>query len=536
MWSKGALVTKVPMPDFPFPWLHHGPFETESLDKCEEVFLWFERPVTVDERARIEAGCPAPLADVYAWGDTWVYFGSPGDSYDSLIRFGYAGLAEDASVEELQALYEDDDALNRAVDAFAEALEAWVRKAHTIVPIAFFFGPSATDPDAWGRWSEAKVRELWTRVSAVAPAAEEEDDAHPARYLGYIRGIVARLVAEHGDPAEVAAELYALDGIRGPVHRLSYEESRLHTNGSLLSRALGKGKGRAKKLATWPPYIQLAYLASYTALDEEDLTTFEDPVATLRTLVDALPPERQPAGAHLLAFIADAWVHNTPAFNKPRKKYAKLATAILELACSRPEATAEMFVNATGYADLAHEPAWMLALGQAGLARFPSEPLLWSNTITAARLVGDEELEHTLAEALLTAPLAADDEGRGLEVVAIQLNNLGRPADVLQRVDPERVTMTTTLWECWTWASVLIGTAPQARQALDTFAARHKEKKLSADTAENLALLHFKLAEDEAGTKRLKEALKGGKKAKELRKAKEWAPYLELAGVRALLD
>lgn len=523
------------MPDFPFPWLHHGPIEPEYLDKCEEVFLWFERPVSPAERVAIEAGCPAPLADVYAWGDTWVYFGSPGDSYDALIRLGYGGLAADASVEEIRALYEDDEAIGRAVVAFAADLEAWVRKAHGVVPIAFFFGPSGTDRDAWGKWSEAKVRDVWTRVNAVPATPAEADDENPARYLGYIRGIMARLVAEHGDPAEVAAELYALDGIHGPIERLTHDESRIHTNGGLLSKALGKGKGRAKALAAWPPYVQLAYLASYTALHEEDLARFDDPVATLRALADALPADRQAAGAHLLAFIADAWVHNTPAFPKPRRKYARLATEILALACARPDATAEMFVNAGGYADLAGDPRTMLTLGMAGLARFPTEPLLWSNTITAAHLVGDVDLERRLVEQLLVAPVQAGEDSRGLEVVAIQLNNLGRPAEVLERVDPERVDMTTTLWECWTWASVLTGTAAQARRAIDTFAALHHEKKVSGDTAENLALLHLKLAEDDAGVKRLKEALKAGKKAKELRKAPEWAPYLAVPGVHDLL-
>ena len=126
MWSKRALVTVGLMPDFAFPWLRHGPFEPDYLDKCEEIFLWFERPVSHAERERIEADCPAPLADFYAWGDTWTYFGSPGDAYDSLIRLGFSGLAEDAGVDEIRALYEDDEALSRALEAFATALEAWV--------------------------------------------------------------------------------------------------------------------------------------------------------------------------------------------------------------------------------------------------------------------------------------------------------------------------------------------------------------------------------------------------------------------------
>lgn len=556
------------MADFPFPWLHHGPMSSDILDKCEEVFLWFTRTVTPEEREEIERGCPEPLADFMAWGDTWTYFGSAGDSYDSTLIARYAGLAEDASFEDWRDVHEDGERLDQALQHYLADLEAWLRRVDTTVPILFFYGPNTDGPDAWGDWSATQVERLWEVVKTLPPADEDADG--PERHLGYIQELAAGIVADHGDPTTVIVDLYARDRAHGYVERLTWAENTVHTHGARLGPALGAKGRRAAKLGTFPPYVQLAYLASYDALDNDVLSEFRDPVEHLRGLVDALPADRADMGTPYLLLIADNLAHNTPGFTRPRKKRAGLAARVLAYAAGRPDANLDVYVNGAMYAEWAKDDRGALTLAQAGLERFGASPELLSSALSAAARLGETELAQKLAarkrttrarpdpQALLAegaALVQAGDfagarkkleafakrhpEARPLELlihlthvwcqggpkppaslledvyasldgvmgydptllgnVGVLLNQMGKHRDFLSIVDAraKKLPPSAAVWAAYTRAAVLADDAEVAKRVLGQARTRVTEDVVTAEVAENLALLHARLGQEE---------------------------------------
>lgn len=179
------------MADFPFLWLRHGRMDIDYTDKCEEVFLWFESPVPKALRKKIERGCPPPLAGMFHWGESFVYFGSAGDSYEYAIVEAYGGEAAQACIEE-----EDwegfIDLLGECLEPFEQAVERWVRGVHAIAPIVLFMGPNAdSDGDVWAEWSEARV----AGVMGPRLAAHERKPAEEPWY-GYIRQLLPGLGGE----------------------------------------------------------------------------------------------------------------------------------------------------------------------------------------------------------------------------------------------------------------------------------------------------------------------------------------------------
>lgn len=580
------------MPAYPFPWVYHGSISPDCLDKCEELFLWFARPLTKKEIAKIEKNCPIPVADFMAWGDRWAYFGSPGDTYDTLVISTYGDVPADATADDWMAIYNDGVKIADAIDRFQAALEAWLLEVHAIVPILFFYGPNTDEHDAWADWSVTQVGTLWDEVKGLE--ADEDDEYGPGQFLAYIQKITAGLMAEHADPAVVVADLYARDGLQGYVSRLSYQESTLHTNGAALGKALAQGA----RLEDFPTYVQLAYLASYDALGRKALVGMADPIGTLHNLVEALPIERSDMGTPFLLLIADNLVHQTPAFTRPLKKHARLAARVLALAADRRDANAQVYVNGSAYAEWAKEPRLMLNLAQKGLAHFSDVPLLWNNAIAAANHLGDTLLAARLAGQMRDAvrpdaqaianesfalvkagdiagargQLEAHVKAKGeltkeilvnllytwiqggatptaslvdnvlgalertefsldvtlLENVAIYLNEAGRPQDVLHLMDARlgELRPTTALWEAYTWSAVLADDVEVAARTLGFARGQVKAKQLSADVAENLALLHARVGDAESARERLAQAVALGKVPDELKKAKEWARYL----------
>jgi hypothetical protein len=422
--------------EWPFLYFGHGVLDPERIDKCEEVALWFARAPTLSERKRIVVGCPPPLAS-FQWGDVFVYFGSPGDSYDGLVCETYGSPAFKAAMRSLERDFEGfdgstlpdpGDELPACVEPFAADVDRWLADVHAIVPIRFFLGPhGAEEDDPWNRWSEAHAGEAFQLVTAheaaepwlakgeaagsakVAPAPESGRPKAPkvsglevaaiprseaARYFGYIRDRVLRLGFSGGDDQAKRAileTLYGADGITSPPSRLSLEEHRLQTNAGLVDEYLGKGKARRARLAALSPWVRLAWLASYTANRGKDLVGHPDPVGLVRDTLEALPAERAAAGTALTVWIANHLCHIGPGFSKVDRKHADLASRILEGVLDRADAPAEAFLHAATFAEWAGRDEDTLALGTRGIARFPRDRSLLSGAIAAAGRLGRTE-------------------------------------------------------------------------------------------------------------------------------------------------
>ena len=159
------------MAEFPFICFRHGEVDADYLDKCEEVFLWFERAPTLSERKRIVASCPEPIAGDFTWGETFTYFGSAGDTYDFEIAANYGPDWFKEALEEddwavLDRVYE---IIWDALEEFTEAVDAWLNEVHELVGISFFSGLWVASPDSdWAQWSTAHASEARARMDAHA--------------------------------------------------------------------------------------------------------------------------------------------------------------------------------------------------------------------------------------------------------------------------------------------------------------------------------------------------------------------------------
>jgi hypothetical protein len=475
---------------FPFLFFGHGELDPESIDKCEEVSLWFERAPTLSERKRIVAGCPPPL-QAFSWGDRFCYFGSPGDSYDALVAETWGDASYREAIAAMNAAFDQGDysyadlpdpyeQIAKAMPAYAEALDRWVAEVHAIVPILFFFGPNGADPDdAWNRWSERNIAPAVAAVLAhqgelpwlalgeaagdepVPPAPEAGKPgkapkvdkylvatlprSEAARYFGYIRDRVLRMGFDAADDAgkRAAIELvYGDDGVAGPVSRLSLQEHAIQHNSEMVAKYLGKSKTTARwaRLAELSPWVRLAWLASYDASKAKDLLKHPDAVGLVGEALNALPPDRAAAGAGIVLMIANNLCHVSPAFAKVDKQHAGLAADLLALAIDRPEAHEEVWLHAATFAEWAGRDEQAMAVGERAARRFPTHREILSGAIATAGRLGRTEWipqwsrqledlppDHDTVLNQTFALVKASQVGKALEVVRHFLEHGGKP-------------------------------------------------------------------------------------------------------------
>lgn len=376
---------------YPFLYVNHGVPDIESVGKCEEVFLWFGRTVTPAERARVMEGCPAPIAHVWHWDDAFCYFGSDGDTYEFTLLFEYAPkplreAAEGASPQRdptgWRAAYARlQDSLPASVQRFSDEVERWVRGVHDIVPVVLFWGPAGgPDDDPWHVDSIARFSEvMYERLGAYRPAMRAGKT-----YLGYIRTLCDDLLVAppardaRGDARSVAtldaAAAKALP--RRYVSRLSYDENALLSVGELVARYLGDAPGDAARLARLAPATRLVYLASYAAASRRAVDRLVDPAATVRDLVAALPAEAERAVVPLAVMMASTMVHDTPGFDRPRKKHAGRAAAVLAVVLAHPRCTAGTWARCARYQRWAGARDEAIATVRAAIARYGERPVL----------------------------------------------------------------------------------------------------------------------------------------------------------------
>ncbi len=406
------------MSDFPFPYFNHGVLDPDYIGKSEELFLWFERELTADERQRVVRTCPKPVAGLFAWGDRFLYFGSHGDSYDVDILDTYGPPV---------ALYDDEDsyaALSDAVLKFNEDLRRWAQEVHAMVPLAFFVGPHGAAKDDWGQWSEEQLDAALDQVVVYAgerpeilallerpldPDATEEELAEEARFSSYIFGAIARWDPQLVMGVAALDLLYATDGIWSPLSRLSWDEKKLHRNADPVSVYLVRGgavdaESALRRLA---PYTQLAYLASHGARRAEVLTKLDDPVAFVERLLSELPPRRAVVATSLVQMIADNQCQVGPAYEDPDQAYAELSAALLSLVQNRDDCPPEAFVHGAMYCEWSGAFADGVAVAEHGLARYPGSLELARAAVAVANLGG------MTAEAATFSELVAELEASG---------------------------------------------------------------------------------------------------------------------------
>lgn len=395
------------MASTPFLFFNHGTeIDLERMDKNEELFIWFTRPVTKKERKLIETSAPMPVRGLFAWGECFAYFGSGGDTYDFDIVEAYAPKEARALNALADAEEEDDEdaaesgsfddlyasAMRTAVPSFLAAFEAWAKATHAIVPVAFVQGPWVVDePSKWGRESAAALPEAIARVLAFARGTSLDRNADSNRYLGYI----VRGLAENALQLDVALDadarlslieaLYLLDELRTPYDRLTSDEHTNLANAKQVSAFLSgvAPAERRTSFARLSAYAQLAYLASYDAL-KLIVPALVDLPAAVAALLEAVPKERAAIAPSLVMHLANNLCHVAPAYTKPVHKDAARAAAIMELAAKSASAKAEMFTNGSMFWLWAKQPKRALALAVDGHAKFPKDAGILRNAVAAA--------------------------------------------------------------------------------------------------------------------------------------------------------
>lgn len=438
---------------FPFPFFNHGTeFDVERIGKNEELFVWFSRPLTAEERAEIVSSAPPPVAGLFAWGDQFAYFGSGGDTYDFDLIEAYAPR-QSARINRISAKLEgeseaeddeeegaDDDfgslysaALQVAAPAFLRAFEKWARKVHRLVPIAFLQGPWLVEElSDWGRHSATQLPGAlqqvleYGRVNAALLAGgpgepgEEGDDwrtalsADAPRYYRYIVDSLSKSAV--GD--EVALDeptrlrlieaQYEGDGLTSPYERMTSSERSSLLRAQQVTALLDTVElaQRPALFARLSAYVRLAYLASYDALTHL-VPALTDLQGEVTTLLAQLPPARAAVGPSLVMHLANNLGRVAPAFSTRDPTQAPVAAPLMELACRSAYPTLNMFVSGTMFWLWAKQPQRALALGLEGAVKFPKQPTLLRNIVAAANELNQFEVAEkysALAKSLEKVP------------------------------------------------------------------------------------------------------------------------------------
>lgn len=421
---------------YPFLYVNHGPLAPDCVGKCEELFMWFARPVTREERKRIEAITPAPLSCYWHWDAEFCYLGSEGDSYDAVIRFDYAPEPLRKRFAELDAqkdgkrwfavFQEFDKHFAASVEIFSREVEQFANKVHEIAPLLVFWGPhqGQSEGDPWHEHSCERFADvMFDRLNSYKPI-----EKGGAKYLDWVRSMCSPLLVKKASRKKGASRddersIKVLDEQarkampRGVMVFCSYEEGELLEIAGLVGELIGEGKGARKQLERLAPLTQLTYLMSYEAQDARWTSWYDDPVARLRELALAVKPDEKKAVVPLLSHLAAAIAHDSPAFDRSSKKRAPQAYAVMQVGLELGEPRPSAFARAARYRRWAGDAKGALTMLQEALARSGEHKVLLKGAAKAARAAGDAEAERDLLARLArraTEPLAPRGLARAL--------------------------------------------------------------------------------------------------------------------------
>lgn len=408
--------------DHPFLFINHGSLDPDCIDKCEEIFAWFARDVTKAERERIEAGAPSPLRCFWHWDRQFCYFGSEGDTYDSMVMADYApaqareAMAKAERSGDPMAWRKAFQLLQKhhgeAVEAFSRDVERWAREVHAIVPLVVFWGPNGGDEeDPWSRDSAARFADaMYERMRSYEPEGKSGK-----KYLGYIRGMCSGLLVapkkRGGSAKDEARAIAVLDAAarehrpKRHVSRLSYPEHDLLTIAGQVGEFLGKKGDVEARLARLAPLTQMVYLASYEAGDR---LSPDDVVRLAAPLVGRLAEDERRSAVPLLTMMAETAVKDSPAFDRPRRKHGARAAELLRLGASLSGYNAGTCARAARYTRWGGDARGALSMVEEGLSRFGDRPVLLRAGLRAAKAAGDPAAMEAFAKRLPApgAPIA----------------------------------------------------------------------------------------------------------------------------------
>ncbi len=486
------------MSDFPFVYFNHGELNPDTIGGSEELFGWFERVVTDQERRRIMETCPAPLAGLFAWGDRFVYFGSGEGSFDTDILETY-GAGEPGMAE--------------AVERFNAALQRWAQRMHDIVPLAFFTGPHLGEKDDWGLWSEEQLEGGVERVVDYARARPEilallerlgeralgSDGGalgEEARYFSYIFGAMLRWDVQLVADPEALDLLYATDGILGPVSPQTVDESKVHRNGDAVSVYLARGdhSGLEAALGRLTPYTQLAFLASHSARRADLPGRLTHPVDFVERLVATVRASRSAVITSLVRMIADNGCQVGPTFDTPDKDRAGLGAALLALVHHREDCPPLGFVHAALYHEWTGEYAEAVAVVEHGLACHPGSLDLARAGLAVANLGGQIAEAATFAELVAEVETAPDERSiLDRSYALVQSGDVEGASDALSAYHRDGGNMSADVWVNLLFAIFQTDDRESTKRVLDLAEAARMEDPdglASAALLENMATLH----------------------------------------------
>ncbi len=328
--------------------------------------------------------------------------------------------------------------LSICVPRFVEDLEKWANAVNKLVPISFLMGPNNPGTeDEWSRYSYSQIEKSLTAITnyltnnmwLIQDLASDDDEENEdelfedgnnykinvvskkeqARYFSYIfSGIIGALTTQdeiveltkesRKERLRLADIIYSIDGVTKPIKRLSDLEHKIQKNDDIILSAL-KGLSKEKRLeelAHLLPYTQIAYYASYGALKNKDLIHQKNPIELLNDLFKNLPAERKAVKTSLLSMIAHNLIHVSPAYNKPDKKYAKIAAQLFEVISKQNDASETDFITGTVCCEWAKLYDLGVAISELGLAKYTKSKQLLNNAISVANLSGNKNLADKL--------------------------------------------------------------------------------------------------------------------------------------------
>lgn len=153
--------------EFPFIYLYHGkPMDIYSFQGEKYLIFCFRESISQQISDEIDKAAPKIITGSTLWtGNLYMnYSVSDEDEITGYyLKKRRSGYDSDFNDELFKELYTE----------FADDIEKWVMKVHTIAPIDFFIGHNRIAGSKWDKFSESKLPEVINRLSTLTNNANE---------------------------------------------------------------------------------------------------------------------------------------------------------------------------------------------------------------------------------------------------------------------------------------------------------------------------------------------------------------------------